>query len=157
VTEAVGNVVIEALTRHRADELAEPLLAMSVDSTWDDWDRSNLLSERPGKWDLSLLATIAGRPVGWAIASRTTDGGLHLHHIVVDPAHRSEGIGSRLVSALASSAAPGRITLKVHPDNAAAARFYKRLGFVEQGMSSSGYRCFTRDRAHRPDMEGDVR
>ena len=150
MTEAVGNVVIEPLTRDRAAELAEPLLAMSADSTWDDWDRSNLLSERPGKWDLSLLATIAGRPVGWAIASRTGGGGLHLHHIVVDPAHRSEDIGSRLVSALASSAAPGRMTLKVHPDNSAAARFYKRLGFVEEGMSSSGYRRFARDYAHRP-------
>jgi RimJ/RimL family protein N-acetyltransferase len=61
------------------------------------------------------------------------------------------------VSALASSAAPGRITLKVHPDNAAAARFYRRLGFVEQGMSSSGYRWFARDRAHRPDVEENAR
>ena len=156
MTEAVDNVVIEPLTRHRADELAEPLLAMSADSTWDDWDRSNLLSERPGKWQLSLLATIAGRPVGWAIASRTEGGGLHLHHVVVDPEHRSEGIGSRLVSALASSAAPGRITLKVHPDNAAAARFYERLGFVDRGMSSSGYRCFARDCGARPDVEVDA-
>ena len=157
MTEAMGNVVIEPLTRHRADELAEPLLAMSGDSTWDDWDRSNLLSERPGKWDLSLLATITGRPVGWAIASRTVGGELHIHHIVVDPAHRSEGIGSRLVSALASTAAPGRMTLKVHPDNAAAARFYKRLGFVEQGMSTSGYRCFAKDCAHRSKVEGTAR
>ena len=137
----VAGVRLEALTRPRAEELADELLEMTADSGWDDWTRENLLSERPGKWDVSLLATSGGRPVAWAVASRTSDS-LHLHHIVVAPHHRSAGVGARMVGELLRLATPGRMTLKVHTDNTAAARFYERLGFREGATTPSGYRCY---------------
>lgn len=134
---------VERLTRERAAELSERLLAMTADSSWDTWDRENLLSSRPEKWALSLLALDGDRPVGWAVASRTTEG-THLHHIVVDPEHRSRGIGRMLIDQLLVEAEPGVLTLKVHPDNGAAARLYARLGFEEHEPTPSGYRRFSR-------------
>jgi ribosomal protein S18 acetylase RimI-like enzyme len=141
---AAAGTRLEPLTRARAEELADELLAMSADSDWDDWDRTNLLSDRPAKWDLSLLVTESGEPVAWAVVSRTPES-LHLHHIVVSPARRSSGVGALLVRELIERVAPGRLTLKVHPDNVAAARFYERLGFTEGPASPSGYRSYAID------------
>ena len=137
---AVTEVVVEPLDRRRAEELADDLLAMSSDSTWDDWTRENLLSDREGKWELSL-ASDGTVPVGWAIASRT-ELGVHLHHVVVASGHRSRGVGAALVRRLLDTAAPGVLTLKVHPENPRAAAFYERLGLVEGEPSPSGYRMF---------------
>lgn len=136
-----ARVLLQPLSRQVAERWADTLLTMNADSGWDDWDRDNLLSERPGKWDLSLLATVDDSPVAWAVASRQAES-LHLHHIVVAPQRRSAGIGELLVRALMSRAAPGRMTLKVHPDNHAAARFYRRLGFEEGETTPRGYRTF---------------
>lgn len=134
---------IEPLTEAVAERLADDLLAMTRDAEWDDWERGHLLSARPEKWQRSLLAVREGRPVGWAVVS-ATDEGAHLHHIVVAPGQRSAGVGARLMGELLARTAPGVLTLKVHPDNLAAARFYERLGFVEQAPSATGYRVFRR-------------
>ncbi len=137
------DLVIEPLTEEVAERLADELLAMTRDAEWDDWEREHLLSQRPQKWQRSLLAVRDGRPVGWAVVS-ATDSGAHLHHIVVAPTERSAGVGRQLMAELVSRSAPGVVTLKVHPDNEDAARFYERLGFVEQPRSTSGYRVFRR-------------
>jgi ribosomal protein S18 acetylase RimI-like enzyme len=147
VTAPAETLHIEPLTADRAEELADQLLEMTRDSAWDRWGREELLSPRPGKWERSLLATRGGRPVGWAIASRS-DRGTHLHHLMVAAGERSAGVGSALMRELMAGSRPGLLTLKVHPDNAAAARFYVRLGFDEQPPAPSGYRvfsCSTRD------------
>lgn len=140
---AEAALLIEPLTERRAEQLADVLLAMTHDAAWDDWDRSHLLADRPQKWQRSLLALRDGSPVGWAVVS-ATDRGAHLHHIVVDPRHRSAGVGGRLLAELLARTAPGLLTLKVHPENHAAVRFYERLGFVEQPQAPSGYRVFCR-------------
>lgn len=155
VTGGADGVRLERLTLARAQELADELLAMAADSSWDDWNRANLLSERPEKWDLSLVATLEGYPVAWAIASRTPDS-LHLHHVVVSPMHRSAGIGALIVGDLLRRAAPGRMTLKVHPDNTAAARFYRRLNFTEGATTPSGYRCYAVESAKQRDDGRDA-
>ncbi len=136
------GLAVERLDRDRAAALADDLLAMTADSGWDDWTRENLLADRDGKWELSLLATDRAAPVGWAIASRT-DRGVHLHHVVVASGHRSRGVGAVLVRRLLDAAEPGVLTLKVHPENPRAAAFYERLGMVEGDPSPSGYRTFT--------------
>lgn len=138
-----ADVRVEPLTEQAAERLADELLAMTRDAEWDDWEREHLLSQRPQKWQRSLLAVKAGRPVGWAVVS-ATDEGAHLHHIVVAPGERSAGVGRRLMLELLRRTAPGVLTLKVHPDNGDAARFYERLGFIEQAPSPSGYRVFRR-------------
>jgi ribosomal protein S18 acetylase RimI-like enzyme len=138
---------IEPLTKADAERLADELLAMTRDAEWDDWEREHLLSQRPQKWQRSLLAVRDGRPVGWAVVS-ATDEGAHLHHIVVAPGQRSAGVGAALMAELLARTSPGVLTLKVHPDNHAAARFYERLGFVEQAPSASGYRVYRRPATH---------
>ena len=142
VTDPPDAVSVEPLTKDRAEQLADQLIAMIVDSTWDSWGREQLLATRAQKWERSLLATRGGRPVGWAVVSQT-DRGAHLHHIVVAKHERSAGVGALLMTELLRRTRPGVLTLKVHPDNAAAARFYLRLGFDEQSRSPSGYRVFS--------------
>lgn len=138
------DVHIEPLTQDLADRLCDELLAMTADSTWDDWQREHLLSDRPEKWQRSLVATRGDSPVGWAVVSRT-GAGVHVHHIVVAAGERSAGLGAQLMGEVIRGAPTGVVTLKVHPDNTAAARFYERLGFIEGELTSSGYRTFSRD------------
>lgn len=136
-----ADLVIEPLTQQVAEHLADELLAMTRDAEWDDWQREHLLSSRPQKWQRSLIARRKGRPVGWAVVS-ATEHGAHLHHIVVAADQRSSGVGGRLMTEVLARTAPGALTLKVHPDNHDAARFYERLGFIEQPRAASGYRVF---------------
>lgn len=143
VTGAPDDVSIETLTEDRANQLADQLIAMTRDLTWDNWGREHLLSPRSEKWERSLLASRGERPVAWAIVSRT-DQGAHLHHLVVARDERSAGVGAMLMAELFRRTSPGVLTLKVPPGNQAAARFYVRLGFEEQPMYRSGYRVFSR-------------
>jgi GNAT superfamily N-acetyltransferase len=96
-----------------------------------------------------LLATVNEQTVAFAqlypgfssIACRKT---LILNDMFVSPAHRSEGIGQRLVEASicwARSQGAASIQLETAHDNAAAQRLYDRLGFVRAaGFVSYGLR-----------------
>lgn len=139
---AAEGVQVEPLTRDRAEELADQLVAMVGDIEWDYWSREHLLAHRNEKWERSLLATRGGEPVGWAVVSRT-EGGAHLHHLAVAKEARSNGIGALLMAEALRRTWPGVLTLKVHPDNDAAARFYMRMGFREKPGTGNGYRLFT--------------
>jgi ribosomal protein S18 acetylase RimI-like enzyme len=127
-----AGIAIERLTREGAEREADALLALGRDLTWDDWTPHHLLDERPGKWELSLVARRAGEPVAYAISSRKGND-VHLHHIVVAAQLRGSGLGRSMLDhlrALASIARAARITLKVYRDNPDAVRFYEREGFA---------------------------
>jgi GNAT superfamily N-acetyltransferase len=140
---APGDVIIEPLTEDRARKLAVQLVALTSDSNGTDWEVVHLLTPLDEKWKRSLLATRRGCPVGYAVVSRT-DHGAHLHLIVVARGERSAGVGSLLMGELLRCTRPGILTLKVHPDNESAVRFYLHLGFDEQPLSLNGYRVFSR-------------
>ena len=142
MTRAAEGVQVEPLTRDRAERLADQLVAMVSDIEWDYWSREHLLAHRDEKWERSLLATRGGTPVGWAVVSRT-EGGAHLHHLVVAKEARSSGIGALLMAEALRRTRPGVLTLKVHPGNDAAVRFYMRMGFREKPSTRNGYRLFT--------------
>jgi len=89
------------------------------------------------------LATQGGDPVGWAVVSRT-ERGAHLHHLVVAETARSRGIGALLMAEVLRRTGSGLLTLKVHPDNDAAVRFYIRMGFEEKPDAPGEYRLFSR-------------
>jgi ribosomal protein S18 acetylase RimI-like enzyme len=123
---------IQQLTRERAVEHGHRLLAFSKDNDWEYWTMENLLAERPDKWRFSSLAVRGGEPVGYAIVSRTGEGG-HLHHFAVTPDLRGQGIGRQLLARTAQvlrDAGLGRLTLKVYRSNAGALRMYRALGFA---------------------------
>lgn len=133
------DLLISPLTAELAAQRADDLIAMTVGSDWDNWTADNLLADRAEKWERSLIAWSGEDIVGWAVASRTGEG-VHLHHIVVGTQARRRGVGGRLMAALiAASRDCGRLTLKVHPTNTDALRFYRRLGFTEEGTSDTGY------------------
>lgn len=58
-----------------------------------------------------------------------------LARLIVDPGERGQGVGRRLVMALAAVARSRhrRVFLRVHPDNAAARRCYAAAGFEPAG------------------------
>ena len=87
----------------------------------------------------SILAEQDGRPRGLALFIRhysTTRAipGVYVQDLWVAPDHRGDGLGQRLLEAVAAHASQawnaGYLALTVHHDNPSAARFYDRLGFV---------------------------
>ena len=131
-TTGQANVVTyEPLTRERAIQDGEALAVLGADNSWENWTVENLLSERPFKWELSLLAVGGGKPVGYAVASYTGDV-VHLHHLIVGLEWRGRGIGRELLCRLALKAqemAVRKLSLKVHRQNQRAIAFYTRYGF----------------------------
>ena len=83
-----------------------------------------------------LLAELAGRPVGFALvfpvySTFKTERCLHLEDLFVEPAVRGQGIGEALlrrVAALAAERGCARLQWCVLDWNAAAIRFYERMG-----------------------------
>jgi ribosomal protein S18 acetylase RimI-like enzyme len=74
---------------------------------------------------LFTISTAEGGPAAW------------LEDMIVHPNWRGQGVGERLMrEAIAGARAAGctRVTLLTDGDNAAARRFYERLGFVKSSM-----------------------
>jgi ribosomal protein S18 acetylase RimI-like enzyme len=89
-----------------------------------------------------VLAFEWGTPVGMAGCIRTEDFG-KIVAVWVDPAHRGQGLGRRLVQATMEIAACERYKLTVVADNHAAIQSYQRLGFVPTGfqyVNQKGFR-----------------
>jgi GNAT superfamily N-acetyltransferase len=84
-----------------------------------------------------LLAERGGAPVGYVSAVRQLHlwtGGdvLNLDDLYVRPGQRDDGVGRRLMTALARLAEPERLLIRwgMESDNIGAQRFYRRLGAV---------------------------
>ncbi len=74
-----------------------------------------------------------GRVVGHAKTVASTDGLIHLGHILVLPARRGPGLGAALVDELVAQArswGARRVALNVYDVNAPARRAYERAGFT---------------------------
>ena len=146
----LADFVIEPLTRARAEREADAVIALGRDLAWDDWTPQHLLEERPEKWQLSLIASRDGAPVGYAISSRRGDD-VHIHHVVVDPMVRGAGLGRALlerVARLAVEAGAERVTLKAYHHNTEAIRLFERLGYRQVG-SDEALRLMARDVSRR--------
>lgn len=128
---ASHSVQFELLTLERAAEDGESIVALGSDNIWENWNVTNLLAEKPHKWELSQLALIDDRPAGYAVAS-LQDKSVHLHHLVVGSRWRNAGIGAELLRRLilkAKDTGNERLTLKVYEENQRALKFYERYGF----------------------------
>ena len=77
-----------------------------------------------------LFSTFAGRPL------------INIHDIAVDSAHRSRGIGTRLLQAVEHAARDAgccKVTLEVREDNPSAERLYRRFGFSDPGAAATRF------------------
>ncbi|WP_372053984.1 GNAT family N-acetyltransferase [Tistrella mobilis] len=87
-----------------------------------------------------LTASLAGRPVGFAILT-TVDGNAHLAELDVAPDVQRRGIGRRLIEAVADRArAAGHsgLTLTTFRDVPWNGPWYRRLGFTELPAEAQG-------------------
>ena len=141
VEQATDKLEFLDLTQERAAQYADALLSFSRDAEWENWTIENLMSERPSKWDLSVVVVSNGCPVGYGICSdRETSA--HVHHFVVSPECRSRGVGKLLLRRLAAKALDAgfeRMTLKVHTPNERAVRFYENNSMKITGEENGLY------------------
>ncbi|MET9882026.1 GNAT family N-acetyltransferase [Streptomyces sp. NPDC006430] len=125
------------------DELRGPLVDLEqrvyeASSHYDTgpWQAENFARHLPGKRELSLVATVHGKPVGFVIASRRPEGA-HIHRVATDPRHQGTGIASRLLAHLLART-PGIVTLICDPRNQPALDLYARAGFRLTGTTPEG-------------------
>jgi ribosomal protein S18 acetylase RimI-like enzyme len=92
------------------------------------WPAEKFLSNRPGKWQLSLAAHDGDTLIGCLIASYRRPGIPHIHLLQVDHRHRNLGIGKSLMDRYLKRV-KSTSTLKVEVANRRAVAFYERQGF----------------------------
>lgn len=99
-------------------------------------EREYLFTSRPAQPDdLILVAWFGAEPVGYLAASDEGPAGLLIWEHVVVPAHRSQGVGERLLEEAARRVRLDRM-LVIDPldelDRNSTAAYYRRLGFRRQ-------------------------
>jgi len=127
MTKAQDGWTIRPLSRSDMERRIDQFL--DLDRSPLGWDGERLLSDRPGKWDLSLAAFEDDRAIGLLLASLRSPGRPHIHLLLVHEDHRSAGVGQALVEAHRKHSPWPVTTLKVGRKNEGAIRFYRRNGF----------------------------
>lgn len=132
--------VIEPL-RSAAD--LEEVLAVEHASFANPWTREMYLAElqHPEVSFIYVARDRTGRIVGFCAFWRV-HGELHINNLAVDPAHRREGVGSALLTAVLEEGArhgASRATLEVRESNIIARRLYERFGFAIAGVRRGYY------------------
>lgn len=125
------SVRIVPLTKAHMTERVSLYKALSEDSS--PWTKEEFLLDLPLKWDLSFAVWDKG-PLGYCILSKRSEE-IHLHQIMVARSVRGNGLGTLM---LGEAVSRGVSTLKVHPENLGAIRFYQRYGFHIAG-DENGY------------------
>lgn len=109
------------------------LMKIDHSAEWQGWSENQFLANLPLKWELSLVAKLDERVIGFLLASKK-DAGAHIHRFVVSKEERGHGVGSNLLKHFHKLLATRNdirpiITLKVECLNEDAIRFYKANGF----------------------------
>ncbi len=118
----------DAFGRTLAEEQNRP------DPEWETRLRAGVNSDT----DQPLVAEANGQPIGlaWGRIDPSTPGVANLHHLWVDPGHRSQGIGGKLVEEIISWAKAKEVRyleLGVTYRDSPAMRLYRRYGFMPVG------------------------
>jgi putative acetyltransferase len=117
---AIFRASVEELTSEDYDEEQQAAWAAAVDD-------EQAFAEKLGK-ELTLIATVAGSPVGFV----ALEGNDHIDMLYVHPAVARQGVGAMLVDAvekLATARGAGRLTVEAS-DNAQG--FFAHRGFAAQ-------------------------
>jgi len=108
----------------------------------DPWTPAALLGELvTDQLRLPLVVTVADQVRGYVMAWRVADQ-LHILNIATDPDFQRQGLGTRLLLAVAQRGAAGdlaEITLEVRRSNTPARTFYRKHGFGETGVRRGYY------------------
>jgi ribosomal-protein-alanine N-acetyltransferase len=126
-----NEITYSTLTREALQAHLPACIELLAEFPKEYWQEEHFLKELPGKWELSVFASLPQRPCGYIIASRK-DQHAHIHKFIVAPAFRSQGVGSAMLDLCLSKASSldlNAITLWVYAENKHAIRFYHRQGF----------------------------
>ena len=105
--------------------------------TESQW-RSELEDPRRPCWGLVEGGQLLALACGWLVVDE-----LHITAVAVDPAHRRQGLGRRVLELLlerAAAAGAAHATLEVAASNGAAVALYGRCGFSTAGVRRAYYR-----------------
>lgn len=105
------------------------------------WSAEMILSEMKEPISHFTVATLNDRVIGYFGYLHILDE-LHILNVAVDPDHREQGVGKRLMSRLLDEAralSARAITLEVRESNQSAIRLYERAGFVLAGVRPHYY------------------
>ncbi|MCL2786833.1 MAG: GNAT family N-acetyltransferase [Methanomassiliicoccaceae archaeon] len=124
----------------RDSERLYEILLSSLDESY----REEMFSFFRMQWPKGQLVAcdFAGRPVGFIFTTKVDDRHVRIMMFAVDSAHRSMGIGSKLLVDLMRAAMMNgmtHISLEVRPSNMRAIGFYKRHGFAPTEILRSYY------------------
>lgn len=142
---AVDDVeaIREVATSSWETDYPDILSRESVEAGVDEWYSSDRLHETVvDPWPAVLLAEADGEVVGFVHATATGDEGAILR-LYVDPDHRRDGHGRRLVEAIREELAVydvDRISAMVLAENPLGNAFYRALGFekTDEGETRIG-------------------
>jgi ribosomal protein S18 acetylase RimI-like enzyme len=129
----MNDIQLRNISRDHLREHLNSYLAVGAD--FSPWTAENFLKELPLKWELSF-ALWKSALIAYCIMSKRS-GVAHIHHLIVAKPYRCQGLGARMLTE-ARRIAGGRITLKIHPGNIRARKFYERHGFNLVG-DENGY------------------
>jgi len=136
----------QTLRAAEAADLTELVRLESLGMGADAWTPAILADELAGVGD-SRRAVVAVGPGGGALLAygvlRVVAGTADVYRVVVDPAARRQGWGTRVLCelvAIAESCGCTEVMLEVSADNDAAQRLYQRAGFAEIARRRGYYR-----------------
>ncbi len=110
---------------------AETVAEFGADYSHEIWRSRHFMADRPGKWDLSTGAFVAGALRGFQIASLDGED-THLHRIAIDRRCRRAVVAMMLLERmdlLAVGVGSPRLTLSVRVSNVRGQRLFLRAGY----------------------------
>jgi [ribosomal protein S18]-alanine N-acetyltransferase len=118
----------------------DSILKIEKESFKSSWSIEGLVSELSSPNSHFIVAEHEGKIVGYALAWLVIGDEVHLLKLAVASGFRRRGIASALVAYIINEfKTASLILLEVREKNAEARNFYKKLGFIENGMRKNYY------------------
>jgi len=132
-----------SVTIRRLAETDIPLVAALEAETFPDpWTAKMFVEELSQASRAWFVAEDDGLVVGYGGTAILADDDAHIMNLAVAPAHRSQGIGRRLLDTLmraASELGAQRVTLEVRAENPVATALYESVGLESVGIRPEYY------------------
>ena len=132
----------DATQRPWLDELRREVYRDLVLRTFGDWDENRHQRHCEQAWSMGNIYLVADGPM--RIGMLQLEHGLsaiHVHEIQLSSGFQNRGLGSRLLDYVVATATRSQrdVTLDVAHLNTNARRLYRRLGFIQTGVTTSHY------------------